>query len=273
MASPKQAFGGDDDTSGQQPQPPPAKKPDLAKYASKPDANIRDLFWEILAAYAQKKAFTGDELKPLAHERIALVRIALHILENPQKQYFGLGKSPTALYSLMLLLDGGWDDAVHEFVAASYYEDEKPVPALVAALNRVCKDEKYIVQIKGIFKELLHGRDATAALAYLSKTDNKELLLEMKKEIMIIARSDIEKNQYYAMTALARIMDDESRNMLAGLLSHWDVETRRNAADILKNEKDETVSAAAKRQLAIESDPSIKKLLAKLSREERNNEK
>ncbi len=264
----KQAFGGDDDSSGQQ-QPQQTKKPVLAKFASKPDMNIRDLFWEILANYAMKKPLTKEELKALAHERIALVRIALSVLENPQSAYFGLGRNTTALYSLMLILDGEWEDAFEEMIIGSYEEDGKPSTTLVTGLNKICEDGKYREKIKEIFRKMMRDHNkVSAVLAYLSKINSKDILLALKKEIMIIAKSDIEQNQYYAMLTLAKIMDEEAKNVLMSLMNHWDVETRRTAVDLLKNDKDPRVISLAKRQLAIENDPQIKKVLAKIAARE-----
>ena len=263
FSMPEQTFGGDDD-KGQQPQQP-AKKLDLKKYASKPDMNIRDIFWDLMASYATKKNFTKDELKPLSHERIPLMRIALNVVENPQSAYFGLSRNLTALYSIMVLLDGGWDDAFEQFIVKSYEENEKPVPTIVAAINKTCENEKYKEQIKLIFKKMTRNHDQIhAVLAYLSKIGNNDILTELKKEVMIIARSDIEKNQYYAMLALARIMDNDAKSTLIGLINHWDIETRKTALDLLKKEKDPRINEIAKRQLQIESDPAIKKILAKI---------
>ncbi|MBS3067912.1 HEAT repeat domain-containing protein [Candidatus Micrarchaeota archaeon] len=264
----KQAFGGDDDSSGQQP-PQQTKKLVLDKFASKPDMNIRDLFWEIIANYAMKKPLTKEELKALTHERIALIRIALSVLKNPQSAYFGLGRNTTALYSLMLMLDGEWEDAFTEMIVGSYEEEGKPDTTLVAAINKIGENEKYREQIKEILRKMMRNHDKIqAVLAYLSKTSNKDILLALKKEIMIIAKSDIEKNQYYAMLTLAKIMDEESKNVLISLINHWDVETRRTAVDLLKNDKDPRVISLAKRQVTIENDPQIKKVLEKIIKNE-----
>ena len=259
-----QTFGGDDDGSGQQ-QPQQVKKLDLKKYASKPDMNIRDLFWDIIAAYAMKQRLKKEELDNFQHERIALVRIALNVIENPKSAYFGIGRNLTALYSLMFMLDAEWEDAAEELILKSYEENNKTSPQMVAAINKISEDEKYREQIKTIFKELSRDHlNMEATLAYLSKVNSQEILATLKKELVIIAKSDIEKNQQYAMATIARIMDPEAKGVLINLLMHWDSETRKNAITLLKNEKDPKIAEIASRQLSIESVPGIKKALAKL---------
>ena len=265
MAQSKQAFGGDDDSSNQ-PQSEPVKKLDLKKYASKPDMNIRDLFWDILASYAAKKPPAKEELKALAHERMALMRIALSVLANPQSAYFGLSRNLTALYSMMLMLDASWEDAFEEFIIKSYEEEQEPAATVLSAIDRLCKITEYKENLKLIFKKMSKDHQKIEALfSYLAKTEENELISALKKEIMIIAKSDIEQNQHYAMIALSKIMDLDVKNTLIGLIGHWDPETRKVAIELLKKEKDPNVIIAAKRQLGVENEPSIKKMLEKMA--------
>ena len=260
---PKQSFGGDDDKGDQQQQP--VKKLDLKKYASKPDINIREIFWDLLANYAMRKKITKDELAALAQERIVLVKIALNVLENPQSAYFGLGRNLTAFYSLVLFLDAEWGDAFEQYVVKSYEDYEKPSPQLVAAINRACENEKYCNGIMESFKKMIRAQESVeATLAYLSRMDNEKIFNAMKKEVEIIAKSDIEKNQHYAMRILAKNMDEQSKNTIIGLMNHWDVETRKIAIELLKKEKDQRVTDVAKRQLMVETDQKIKKALASM---------
>ncbi len=263
----KQAFGGDDDSGGNQ-QPQQAKKLDLKKYASKPDMNIRDIFWDIMANYAMKKKISREELNALQHERIPLIRIALNVIENPQSAYFGLSRNLTALYSLMMILDAGWEDAFEQLVVKSYEHKQKLVAQVSAALNKALEEENYKNAIVASFKKMIRNSDSVqAVLAYLSKVENKELLDAVKKEAIIVARSDIEKNQHYAMSVLAKIIDDECKGILIGLITHWDPETREMAIKLLKKEKDHRITDVAKRQLAIETEPGIKKALSRIVNE------
>ncbi len=259
----KQAFGGDDDSTPQEQLP--VKKPVLHKFASKPDANIRDIFWDIIADYAMKKPPARQELESLNHERMALLRIALSVMENPKTAYLGLSRNFTALYSLKLFLDAGWLDVVEEFLVKSYEEHKKAPPIIVAAIKKLLDEKTYGAMLTELFKNMIRTHNATAAtLAFISKVGDKKLILLFKKEILIIARNDIEDNQFYAMHILAQIMNEEAKMTLMTLMSHWDEEVRLTAVNLLKKEKDPQIVAAAQRQYAIETNPAIKKMLARV---------
>jgi len=266
---PEQAFGGDDD-SGQQPQQQPAKKLDLKKYASQPDLNIRDLFWKIIENYANKKTFSKEELELLTHERMALLRIILSILKNQKNAYLPLSVKSAVMYSITLFLDAKWQDVFEEFMVKSYGENNKPAQQVLIAFENIYKKDSYKEQIIEYFRKMIRNRDMIeAVLAYLAKVKIKDLLENLKKELLIIARSDIEKNQHYAMYALAKMMENNDvKSVLNSLIIHWDSETRRVAVDILKNENDTALIEIAKRQNAIENDPQIKKALEKIIKKE-----
>lgn len=267
---PEQAFGGDDDSGAQQPQQQPVKKLDLKKYASQPDVNIRDLFWKIIENYADKKTFTKEELGLLMHERMALLRIILSILKNQKHAYLPLSVKSAVMYSITLFLDANWQDVFEEFIVKSYGENNKPIQQVLIAFEDIYKKDNYKDQISEYFRKMIRNRDMIeAVLAYLAKVKIKDLLENLKKELLIIARSDIEKNQYYAMYALAKIIEsNDVKSVLNSLISHWDTETRRVAIEILKNDNDTALIEIAKRQSAIENDPQIKKALEKIIKKE-----
>ena len=260
----QQAFGGDDDSTDT-PQEQPVKKPVLHKFASKPDMNIREMFWDLIAEYALKKKYTPEELRAIYNERMALMRIALSVLQNPQSAYLGLSSNFTTLYTFMLFFDAGWEDAIEEFIAKSYEEKEQPSSAVIAVVKKLYEQPEYKEKISELVKKMIRMHDKTKPiLAYLTKIQNKEILALVKKELIIIAKNDIEENQRNAMIALSHSMDDESRSVLGQLLMHWDEEVRYLAAIILQNEKDPKIIEVAKRQSLLETNQSIKKLLDKI---------
>src|SRR3990167_855912 len=103
-----------------------------------------------------------------------------------------------------------------------------------------------------------------AVLAYIAGMKNTSLISKLKRELVIIAKNDIEANQYNAMLSLAELAeagDQEAKPVIISLLGHWDEETKKLAITILKGMKDDAVMEAVKRQAAIELNPEIKKQL------------
>lgn len=271
MARPAQAFGGDDDSSGQLP-PEQPKKLDLKRYASKPDANIRDVFWEIMASYAAKKPPTREDFKPFESERHGLVKIALTVIEKPESAaYYGINKSSVARFTFMMTIDAVWDDTFDEFIVSSYDKEKEADRTIIGALNKLYEVENYKEYVKEAFKLMVKEHSTLeSVLAYIRAMKNRDLTLHLKKELLIIAKGDVELNQYNAMMALALIKneDEEAKGALITLLMHWDEETRKVAAMIFKDDEDPKLIDAAKRQIMVESNEEVKKLLAKLTKKE-----
>ncbi len=277
MAKPAQAFGGDDDSSAA-PLEVPVKKLDLKRYASKPDANIRDVFWEIMASYATKNQLIAEDLKPFESERHGLVKIGLSVIENPESAYYGISRNFAARYTLMMTIDGAWDDSFDEIIVSSYDKRKEPDKTLTTALNKIYEIDKYREYIKEAFKLMIKEHSTLeAVLAYIRIMKNKELINYLKKEILIVAKGDVESNQYNAMIALATIMDEdeEAKTAIIYLVMHWDEETRKVAATLLKGNNDPRIPDTAKKQLVMESNEEVKKLLIKLIKkdEKRDTEK
>ena len=108
---PKEAFGGDDDSES----PPEKKKLSLDKFNLSPDVNIRDLFWSIMGSYAATKK-PGVDLNTLDNDSFVLMRVALSVLSTQQTENYGLSPRFVSMYSVMMMLDGGWDPALGEFL-------------------------------------------------------------------------------------------------------------------------------------------------------------
>ncbi|MFH2106901.1 MAG: HEAT repeat domain-containing protein [Candidatus Micrarchaeota archaeon] len=256
-------HGGDDDTEYVD---TPPTKPKLKKFASHPDKNIRDVFWDIMGLYATKKEVSPEEIRHHENSRMALVRIAVSTLSNPEKDSSGLTPNFTALYTLMMLLDEDWEDAFIEFVSESYEAKKRPMLPVIVALNKLAENSRYKEKLSSLLSSMIRDRYSTeCTTAYLTELHNKEMVKEMKKELMIIARSDIEENQYNAINALTHIQDEEDvQALFINLLNHWDEETRRMVAMILSEKVDSKVLKAAKRQMGFETNQYITKILKKI---------
>jgi hypothetical protein len=262
---PEQTYGGDDDKGGTA---KAAKKIDLKKYASMPDINVRDIFWQVMESYREGRALGKEDFSALEHHNISLLRIAVSEL-GAAGSYHGISKQAIATYMLMLCIDAGWKELAAEFIAKSFSRRNEPDRNVAAALNRLYAQEKYIHSINSIFTSAVRNSDSMpAAIAYLGSAKNKELVRALKRELMIIARNDVEMNQYNAIIALSHLLgeDEEIKSLAASLLAHWDEDTRRLAATLLRNTADQKVIEAAKKQMSVENNEGVRKALAKIAK-------
>lgn len=260
---PKEAFGGDDEGSGGAEE---RKKPALTKFGLAPDTNIRDVFWKIMASYAATKK-AGVGLQALENDRFALMRVALSVLSSPDSGQYGLSPRFVATYTLMMLFDGGWKDALVEFLEKGIGAREGTGKNIALSLEKLVATEGYRPAVIEELRGMLRNRqNAEPALGYLAQMKSRELMSALKKELMILARGDIGKNQLNAIKALSLIKeDDEVKKSLIILLSHWDAEPRFMAAEALKGlSEDEEVKAAARKKLGVETDSHVKKILEKI---------
>jgi len=261
---PKEAFGGDDSEEA----PPEKKLPPLDKFNLSPDMNIRDLFWRIMGSYATAKK-PGVDLKKLEHDRFTLMRISLSVLTTQNTEQYGLSPRFISMYSVMMMLDGGWDDALGEFLERAADDKSGMAAALSYALKRLMSNERYEKALSEQLALLVRDRDTSATgLALVAAMKSEELVRSLKKELIIIARGDIGENQLNAIKALTLIKDDEAvKKSLIILLSHWDSQPRLAAAQVLSSmEKDKEVKEAASKRLTTETDSKIKQVLKRLAR-------
>jgi len=256
----KQTFGGDDDTeyAGEQ-----QKKLKLSKFELSPDYNIRDLFWKILASYAATKT-PGVDLKGIGNQRTALAKVALSVLETRESDFYGLSPQFVARYTLMMTIDGGWEDAFMKLIEDAKESRRDAWQYVVQAMKHLLKSDRYRQGLWGYMKTAIRNSNAYPyVLFYLPKIKDGKLIEELKKEISIFARGDVDENQLNAMEALALLKDDaEAEKLLLNLLNHWDVKIRRKAAELLKDAKmDEETHAFLVKRLEAEPDAEIKKML------------
>ncbi len=261
---PEHTFGGDD-TGGSAPEEP-KKKPSLDRFGLKPDVNIRDLFWKIIASYAATKK-PGEDLNTLENERFALMRLALSTLTTPGSAHYGPAPKFIALYSAMMLLDGGWKDAFTELLEEAHDSNAEVKKEIGAAVGKLAQQENYLTAIADCLMAMLRGRETSAiALSYIADMENKGLTELLKKELVIFARGDVGESQLNAIKAITLIKEDEEvKKSFIVLLSHWDAEARLAAAKVLETMKnDPDVISAAARRKASETDPQVKKILERI---------
>jgi len=256
----KQTFGGDDDDEEVVVEEK-KKALDLSKYSTGPDVNIRDVFWEILGSYATKKG-PGMDLNALEMDRFALVRVAVGALSRPSPLHARMTPNYIARYTLMMLLDAEWIDGFMEFL-------EECIPrkkdSIVAALRKLCQGSYKPKVIDNLRAMLRYRENSETALRYLGELGVMDVVVALKKELIILARGDIGENQLNAIAALSIMEDQDVTKTMIILLSHWDEAARMAAARVLAKSKSEEARDALKRRLASESDPQIRELLKKIS--------
>ncbi len=255
----KQTFGGDDDEEAAE---EIQKKLKLSKFELGPDYNIRDLFWKILGSYAATKT-PGIDLNKVKSQRIALVKAALSVIESKGSHFYGLSPQFVARYTLMMVFDGEWEDAFMKFLEDARESKIKAWEYVVQAMRHLLKTE-YKQKTKEYLKIALRNSEAYPyALFYLPKLKDKELVNELRKEVSIFARGDIDRNQLNAIESIALLKEDEEvKRILLSLLNHWDVKIRRKVAGIIKDMKlDREDYELLKRRMEAEPDEEIKRIL------------
>jgi hypothetical protein len=257
---PQYIYSDGDESGGELPK----KRYDLEKYASRPDINIRDTFWAIMAAYATRKNMKND-IRIFSSSKVALMKIALSILKNPESAYYGLSLTFTVLYTLMMMLDGEWVEEFKEFLNIAYRE-KTGLNTIVRALKKLSANHEYVEQLIRYFRSMILSPEyVESALFYINEMKTRAIVEGMKKEIMIIARNDVDITQRNAMSCLSLIKDEQDvLTLLAQLLAHWDAETRKHAAILLKDAVSDDVLKIAKAQFDVENNLEVKKLLSRI---------
>lgn len=260
---PKEAFGGDGDDEAEEEK----KNLGLDKFGLSPDTNIRDLFWKIMGSYAAAKK-PGVDLDTLEHDRFALMRVSISVLSNPEGENFGLPPRFTSSYSIMMMIDGKWDDVLAEFLELALDNKLRIREYVINSLKKLIGQEKYGGEIFSLLGAMLRKTASSPiALEYIAQINEPELSRTLKKELIIFARGDIGKNQQNAIKAISEIKDepDVIKSFIV-LLSHWDKEARLSAAKALVGTDDEGAKETAAKKAETETDIEIRKILKRISK-------
>jgi len=258
---PKETYGGDDTDQTSESE----KKVRLDKFGLGPDKNIRDLFWEIINSKAEKKELSKETAEIARESRFTLINIAIGIIEKRQSAGYGLSHQTLARYLLEFFIDMGWGDAVAEMLA-KFAEKKLTFGILLSAIKQMNKKEQYREKMKTIFKQLMRNPNVyPLALDYLSKMNDENIAITVKDELKMFAQGDALENQIKAIEALSAIDDEECAGIIASLLSNWDVEIRRKAAESLRkmNINDDIIKKI-KEKIESESDDEVRKTLRKV---------
>lgn len=262
-AQPKQHHGGDDDSSGGDAEKP--KKPRLTKFGLLPDLNVRDTLGKIIDAYSlgSKPPLIKEDVE---NQRLLLSRTAISTVFLTQNEYHGIDMVTIAEYVIRMFLDFEWVEELGELIDSSHIK-MKTSERVAKAIKNLLAASEYRQKIVDLFLSYIRSKEfGSSALEYVSLIGDIELINAMKKELLIIARGDIGKNQANAISALSNLKNEDIKKMLIGLLTHWDVDARYAAARALLKFKEETdVKEAATRRLNMESEVAIIKILTKIN--------
>lgn len=256
---PKQAHGGDDDSETKEEK---AARPRLERFGLRPDKNVRDLFWEIIDAKAQKKELSEKALSQAKEYRFIFINIAIPLLKEKNAKTYRTKPYTMGARLVEFLIDSGSEDALLRLLEESA-NDLDVAGVVTKALRKVMKRKEYGQKLMVFFKEALRKpKIYPIALSYIHKINDKELSAAMKQELKIFAQGDTLENQLNAIAALSAADDEESARTIASLLSNWDVEIRRAAADALKRIKlGRDILETIKNKIESETDEKTKKTL------------
>ncbi len=256
--------GGDDDSSDSAPEAP--KKLDLRRFINKPDLNIRDLFWTIMLAYSTNEN-VKESLKNFQGQRMSLLRVAVSVIQSPERYLTEeIELNDVANYTLRMTLDEGWIDVFMALLSNTYNMKDGVAFPIVIAMKRLCAEKEYLSRIVEYSKEIiLNDTETETMLAYLAEVSEPKLTESLKKELIILASEGLDQVQHYAMFALKPLLKDEAvQNTMIKLMDSWDDETRRIAAKLLCDVKNEKIISAAKKQIELEDNEETKELLNKI---------
>jgi hypothetical protein len=260
-------HGGDDDSSGAAAPASPQKGPDLRRYINKPDYNIRDLFWTIMKSYAENKDIK-ETLKNFYSERLSLMRVAVSVVKQPDRFLTEeMSEQDVATYTIRMIFEEEWEDVFIKLIGEAYERKSGvSLPFLIGMQKNLESPKAKGLFIKYVNNLLLDNFDTEGILAFIAELNIPEITNELKKELLVLAVEGIDQSQHYAIFALAPLVDkdDTVKKSLIMLLRSWDEESRRIATYVLRNCKDPMLLDAAKKQLTIEDNDQIKKVLQEI---------
>jgi len=258
---PKETYGGDDTEQTSESE----RKVRLDKFGLGPDKNIRDLFWEIINSKAEKKELGREKMDIARENRFTLIDIARGIIEKRHSTGYGLSHQRLVRYLFEFFIDVNWSDALVEMLV-KFTEKKLTLEILLSAIKQMNKKEEYKEKMKIIFKQLIRNPNIyPIALDYLSKMNDSDIAITVKDELKMFAQGDAIENQIKAIEALSTINNEECAGIIVSLLSNWDVEIRRKAAESLrKMDINEDMIEKIKEKIESESDEEVRKTLQRV---------
>ncbi len=251
---PKIVMGGDDDEEEIIEEEP--TKPRLDKYGLGPDINIREIFWKIIEGKIK-------DLKKYQIHRFAIANAACAVLASSEKNPLEITKKELVKRIINLLITTKWTDAFKKFLDCS--SKHTLAARAIANFTKTAPDQEQIYVLNTIKEMLRNINTAEVALNILIYLKDPKLLKYLKRELILFARGGVGTKQYLTIEILSRLKEDfEVQDALIMLLSHWDDNTRLEAANALKGTTSTRCKHIAKTRYAIEQNEEVKKALKKL---------
>ncbi|MEW5996953.1 MAG: hypothetical protein AB1657_05160 [Candidatus Micrarchaeota archaeon] len=236
----------------------------LAKYKTEADINPRALFWEIAAAYAEKKDI-AEIVKKNAKRREALVNVGATVLGEEERTYHvKMPKARIAECLLEMVLAGGWKDALERLLENLYDRRRGPDLNMMLAFGKGAGSMAELVEwVRGLLAE---GRPPEAVLAYVARLGDRGIVEKLKEQLMHIAKSEINEPQLYALEALSVMVkgDAQVRKVFVDLMDDWDVRAKKVVLENLMDVEDEAVGKKAVAAYVYEFDPYSRNLLREI---------
>jgi len=206
----------------------------LSKYKISSDANPREIFWAMAKACKE-----GEDLGALAKKhagiREALVNIGCSVLEEEPKAYrvkVTKAKLAHCLFSMIAL--GSWGDVLERALSHLYERKRGPDLNMLMAFGEGFSQHR--AKVGPWLKEIITmDRPSEAVLAYIANAGDKEMVSELRAELLNIARTEINEPQIYSMESLSVLLpeDREVVKLFLDMMDDWDLETKQMTLETL----------------------------------------
>lgn len=219
----KQTHGGDDDVEGVE-EEVVEKRPKLDKYLHASDMNITDVFERMIKAYIDGEN-VEKRLEKYKHERIALLRAGIKTMERGLP-HLNISKNRIAYYLILMNFQMDWKMTFQKLIAETYNKKTKHPLPLIVGMNQIYGEQKG--KFNEWIEELIIDLNNEEVLALVREMDNKELIMNLKKHLMLIARDDVGENKENAVYAIAELVNDDENiaKLFAIMLKRPDEETQ-----------------------------------------------
>ena len=181
----------------------------------------------------------GEGLEALAKKhtgiREALVNIGCSVLEEEPKAYrvkVNKAKLAHCLFSMIAL--GGWGDVLERALSHLYARKRGPDLNMLMAFGEGFS--KHRSKMGPWLKEVITmDRPSEAVLAYIANAGDKEMVSELRGELLNIARTEINEPQIYSMESLSVLLpqDKEVVKLFLDMMDDWDLETKKMTLETL----------------------------------------
>ncbi|MEM4272434.1 MAG: hypothetical protein QXH30_02495 [Candidatus Bilamarchaeaceae archaeon] len=222
------------DSKEEKPPSAPDEIVKLSKYKISSDANPREIFWAMVKACKE-----GGDVETLAKRhsgiREALVNIGCSVLKEESKAYrvkLTRAKLANCLFSMIVL--GRWGDVLERAFSHLYERKKGPDLNMLLAFGEGFSRHRSVVGpwLKQI---ITADRPPEAALSYIANAGDREMILDLRAELLNIARTEINEPQLYAMESLSVLLaeDNEVVKLFLDMMDDWDLETKQLALETL----------------------------------------